>query len=431
VDPLDPAFLEDDDVRAALAARDIGTLYRLLGRLGVSQRRIAQLTGQSQPEVCEIRKGRQVRDVWVLERIADGLGIPRARMGLSYGEQGPDAPSAEEVDEEVKRRVLLSAALGQSFLGLGEPIEVALPTGDPLPSRLGMFHVHEVRAVTEQLRGVGRYYGGQAGLFSDAVKRYTRWMQVPATEAIKPQLATALAELHTEAGWYCHDSGLDGTGYFTRALRLAHQAGDTYALTNAAWQAGATLVRDGHPNDALKLFQLGWFSATKSTRATPRADDPRLPTITAFLNLNSATAYALMGGPDQATRHLAEAHDGWEPRNAYERAGMDRATAAIHLDLGQLDTAEPLATSALRTYGESHRKDRTMAELLLAEVHIRAGEPQGLTLAHHAIDGVSTLHSVAARRQRLLPLATALEARPSTDTRELARVARQVAATRI
>jgi hypothetical protein len=59
VDPLDPAFLEDDGVRAALAARDVGTLYRLLGRIGVSQRQIAQLTGQSQAEVCEIRKGRQ------------------------------------------------------------------------------------------------------------------------------------------------------------------------------------------------------------------------------------------------------------------------------------------------------------------------------------------------------------------------------------
>jgi transcriptional regulator with XRE-family HTH domain len=79
VDPLDSAFLDDDGVRAALAARDIGTLYRLLGRAGVSQRQIAQLTGQSQSEVCEILKGRKVRDVWVLERIADGLGIfPRA-----------------------------------------------------------------------------------------------------------------------------------------------------------------------------------------------------------------------------------------------------------------------------------------------------------------------------------------------------------------
>jgi predicted XRE-type DNA-binding protein len=66
VDPLDPALFEDDEVRAVLASRDIGTLYRLLRRLGVSQRQIAQLTGQSQSEVSEIIRGRQVSNVWVL-----------------------------------------------------------------------------------------------------------------------------------------------------------------------------------------------------------------------------------------------------------------------------------------------------------------------------------------------------------------------------
>ena len=429
MDLIDPAFLERDDVRAALAARDVGTIYRLLWRAGISQHQIARLTDQSQSEVSEILKGRQVRDVRVLERIADGLGIPRARIGLSYGEQTPDSPSTEqEVDEDVKRRILLATAsttaLGQAFPGRGE---LPLPTGQALPSRLSMSHVHEVRAFTDRLVGMARYYGGQADHFGAAVRLYTPWMQVPATDAIKAQLAAALADLHAEAGWACYDSGLDGRGYLTRGLRLAHKGGDTYGITKAAWTAGATLVRAGHPNDALKLFQLGGFSASKSTRTTPRADDSRLPTITAFLNLNSATAYALMDSPHQATHHLAQAHDGWEPRDAFEHGAMDRATAGIHLDLGQLDTAEQYATSALRTYSENHRRGRTLAALLLAEVHIRAGEPQGLTLARQAIEEVSTLHSLAARRERLVPLAAALEARPSTDTRELARIARQIA----
>jgi hypothetical protein len=66
-----------------------------------------------------------------------------------------------------------------------------------------MVHVHTVRAVTEQLRGAARRFGGQADLFAAAVKVYPRWMQVPTTEAIKTLLAAALAELHTEAGWCC------------------------------------------------------------------------------------------------------------------------------------------------------------------------------------------------------------------------------------
>jgi len=67
---------------------------------------------------------------------------------------------------------------------------------------------------------------------------------------------------------------------------------------------------------------------------------------------------------------------------------------------------------------------------MLAEVHVRTREPQGLALARHAIAEVDALQSVAVRREQLIPLAIALEARPSADTRELARKARQIATTR-
>ena len=191
-----------------------------------------------------------------------------------------------------------------------------------------------------------------------AVKVYTRWMAVPAPEAIKAQLAAALAELHVEAGWCCYDSGRDGTGYLTRALRLAAETGDAYAT----WGAGATLVRNGHPNDALKLFQLGGFSASKSARAATRPDYPRLPP-TADPHRAAEPEFRdplrIHGRPHEATRYLAKAHDGWEPRDAVERAGMDRATAGIHLDLGQLEAAEQFAPArcaptARATAGAAH-----------------------------------------------------------------------------
>ncbi|MGH3700926.1 MAG: helix-turn-helix domain-containing protein, partial [Pseudonocardiaceae bacterium] len=431
IDPLDPALFARDDMRAALDARDVGTVYRLLGRAGVSQRRIAALTGQAQSEVSEILKGRRVRDVEVLERIADGLGVPRGWMRLSSGEDAPAA--AQEVDQDTTRRALraatTAAALGQA--ALGEPIALALPTA-PLPSRLGMPHVHAVVAVTGQLRGVARYYGGQAQLFGAIAELYTRWMQVPATEEVTARLAAALAELHTEAGWSFYDSGLNGAGHFIRALQLADQAGDACGIANAAWHAGLTLVRSGHPDDALKLAQLGQLRLDRFTPGTSTpANDPRLPTLTARLNRVSATAYALMGFPDQATHYLAEAHDGWAPRDAFDQADADLETAMIQLDLGQLDTAEQFAASAVRTYSEAHRRGRTQAGLLLAEVHIRAGQPQGLTLARHAINEANTSHSVALRQERLIPLATALETQPGTDTQELAQLARKIATTQI
>jgi hypothetical protein len=195
-------------------------------------------------------------------------------------------------------------------------------------------------------------------------------------------------------------------------------------------------VRNGHPNDALKCLQLGQFVLAgfqpgKAKPAILRADDPRVPILTARLKQNSATAYALMDIPDQAKRCLAEARDGWAPRDAFERAGMDLAAAYIQLDLRRFDTAEQFAASAVRTYGEGHRRGRTLAELTVAEVHVRTGDPSGLMLARQAITAVSTLQSVAARRHRLIPLATALKARPGRDAKELTRIAHQVAATRV
>ncbi|MGH3932301.1 MAG: hypothetical protein ACRDTF_20260 [Pseudonocardiaceae bacterium] len=442
---IDPAWFETPEMRGILTARDIGALYRAIKGFGLTQRQIAELTEQAQSEVCEILKNRQVRDVTVLERIADGLSIPRGYLRLASADRKDDTyPGDEgggdpEVDDDVRRRALIAAtslaALGQMVQGMGELAELALPrTGDePLPARLSMSHVHAIEAVTQQLRSVARQYGAQADLFGAAAKYYTRWMQVPATDAVKARLGCALAELYTETGWCRYDSGLDPTGHFAHALQLADEAGDAYGIANAAWHAGTTLMRSGYPNNALKEFQLGQcvldgFQPGKSTPATLQTDDPRLPTLTARLNRQSATAYALLGSPDDAKRHLDMAHEGWTPQDAYDRGAMSNATAGVALNLRRIDTALQFAVSALRAFGDGFGRERTRAEALLAEVHVRSGDPRGLILAHQAINAVSALQSVAVRRERLQPLAAALETRPGGDARELARMARRVAA---
>ncbi|MGH3567689.1 MAG: hypothetical protein ACRDRH_16980 [Pseudonocardia sp.] len=340
----------------------------------------------------------------------------------------------------MRRRALIAAtslaALGHVVTGLGEFAELAMPQAEDglLPSQLSMSHVQAVEAVTDRLRTVVRQYGGQAEVFGTAAKHYARWMGVSAADAVQTRLGCALAELHTEAGWACYDSGMDGSGYFARALQLADDAGDGFGIVNAAWHAGLTLVRSGHPNDALKAFQLGQFSLGgftpgKSKPSTLGADDPRVPTLTARLNRTSATACALLGLSDQAKSHLAKAHDAGAPRDAYEGGGIEHVAAGVELDLGRFDTAESFAASAVRTYGDIHGRFRTSAELLLAEVHVRSGEPRGLVLARQALDAVGALQSVAVRWERVQPLAEALAARPGSDARELARMARQVATT--
>ena len=77
--------------------------------------------------------------------------------------------------------------------------------------------------------------------------------------------------------------------------------------------------------------------------------------------------------------------------------------------------------------GAGSLTSRTLTGIVLATIHVKAGEQQGLQLAHRAITDVTKLTSVRARKQ-LAPLVQALETRPGSDARELACMARQVAA---
>ncbi len=443
--PLDPALFEPPEMRAALAAHDIATVYRALTERGISQHQLARRTGQSQSEICEIRKGRKVGMYEVLVRICQGLGLPREAMGLSYGPDGAYAGTvtvaepAQGVSEAMQRRTavgsLALAVFGTPMLRFGERLaQLGLPPEQPLPTRLTLSYVHIVEAATDWLRGMARQRGGMADEFGDAVRRYTRWLAVPGDDAVTARLRCALSELCTEAGWCGYDSGLNGLGYFTRAVTLADQAGDGFGVVNAAWHAGAAMVHSGHPDDALKCFQIGQCQLGgtwpgKPTPAVLRPDDPRVPMVTGRLAISSAAAYALIDYPTQARNNLANARETWRPRDVFERADKNLNAALVLTNLGHLDAAEQFAQSAVRTFGDDHHRGRAIAGITLAIVHVRAGEPRGLTLAATAIDGVSTLHSVPAR-QRLLPLADALDTRPGSDARDLARKARQVAAAR-
>lgn len=91
--PHPPAELwNEPSMRAALRRQDLATVFHRLARLGYSQRGIAALTGQSQPEISAVLHGRKILTYATLNRVAEGLGIPRGYLGLSWCER--DCPSA-------------------------------------------------------------------------------------------------------------------------------------------------------------------------------------------------------------------------------------------------------------------------------------------------------------------------------------------------
>ncbi|WP_143532463.1 hypothetical protein [Saccharothrix sp. ALI-22-I] len=109
-----PDVWEQHEMRAALASRDITTVYRLLLHHGVPCDRIAALTGQHPQDVNRVLAGAKVESYDTLTDIAKGLGVPLGYMGLAHNEQpAPDVPcDCDTQDERTKRdRFLAHAAL--------------------------------------------------------------------------------------------------------------------------------------------------------------------------------------------------------------------------------------------------------------------------------------------------------------------------------
>lgn len=156
---IDPQVFTQPAMRAALARRDISAVYRLLKESGVSQRMIAYLTGTTQSQVHEILHGRPVKQYDVLERICDGLGVERGVMGLAYSGERPPATPPEGVDDDMRRRELLTAGSWAAFGSavFGESVTLPAPSRD---TRVGTGDIADITHVTSALRARARARGG-------------------------------------------------------------------------------------------------------------------------------------------------------------------------------------------------------------------------------------------------------------------------------
>jgi transcriptional regulator with XRE-family HTH domain len=444
--PVDPALLALPAVRKALARHDIGTVFRVLGDHGWTQREIAEATRMPQSSVSEIVTGRRVSDFRVLVRIADGLGIPRELMGLTSGDTSayagvtdPAGEMSEEVRAAMRRRAMLAAAgmavAGRPLQDISELGVLPHPAPVPLPSQIFPIHVIKVRDLTRRLNEAGCAYGADPEVSSASATWASRLLGVPGAEPVKRALMAAVAELHIHAGWSAFDGGLPDRAlyHFNRGLELATQAGDAYLQTMALNRAGLLLVEHGQPNDGLKLLQLGqvksWDIPADQERTAVIGEGSAVA-AQACARADSATALFRLGHPNAAERELATSRQLWHPSPTDPAGDLDYVAASLALEMGRLDVAEWSAAASVRRWQGGSWRARTGAEILLATIHVRAGEPDGLTLAHTAITSVSQLTSIRARR-RLEPLVAALHTRPGTDARELARTAHHIATTRV
>lgn len=444
-----PAAVWDTrDMRDALAERDVSSMYRLLRREGVSQRQIAAQTGQSQSEVSEILKGRQVIAYDVLARIADGLGVPRGYMGLAYDEQTEVAVATVEEDpqpdedEAVKRRRFLAhaAAVTMGAATMSSDLDlVARPDRTPAPNSIGMTDVRQIEAATRALRSLDYQYGG--GFCRDAVIAQLSWGQQmlssSSAEPVRDRLFVALADLHNLAGWTSFDTGKRASArtHFGRGLELAREAKAHPLVANILYRMGRVYLHEDASNDALKLFQLGQLAAQESGSGL----------AVSVLCANEAWAYAQSNMPDQAVRSLGRSKDEFERADRsdpeswvkfFNQTDVYAMTGTVHSVLAQYDRthtkyAVPALERCLAEYDDSMARSRTFMLSMLATDHLIDGNiDYGAKVGRNALEAAAPIKSGRVK-DRMRPLLTEAEkcASVSEDARDLSeRLARYLAA---
>ncbi|MGH3887617.1 MAG: hypothetical protein ACRDSZ_13805, partial [Pseudonocardiaceae bacterium] len=358
-----------------------------------------------------------------------------------YPEGVTVADTPKGLSAEMLRRHLLAlggvALAGQPVKHLGELLELpsTAPGPVPLPSRLSQVHVAKVRDLTQRLTELSRAYGSDPEVSSAAVVWAQRLLGVPGAEPVTRALLVAVADLQIQAGWAGFDAGLYERAmyHWARASELATQAGDAYLQALALGCAGLATVEHGHPDEGLKMLQCAQAKAWDIPPGDERAVAFGVTTrakLEACALADSATALDLLGEREAADRALGKSRQLWTPGRTDTQGDLDTVGTLLELSRGRLDAAERFAAASVRRWdGINNQRARTRAGILLATVHVRAGERDGLRLAHGAITQVTKLSSVRARQQYLPPLAVALEARPGGDAQQLVRMTRQVIAT--
>ncbi|MFD1047658.1 helix-turn-helix domain-containing protein, partial [Kibdelosporangium lantanae] len=205
-EPIDPRLWERPHMRAALARHDISEVYQLLAASGVSQRRIAALTGQNQSEISDINQGRQVQAYDLLARIADGLGIPRGYMGLAYTDittRRLATPPSTAKDDWMERRTFLGLVsklvMGAALTPAELDVIATAPGHTPVPTHVGATDVAQVQTMTKALRAYDAQHGG--GSCRDAILAHTQWatslLNATCTDHVRQQLLAAVADAKT------------------------------------------------------------------------------------------------------------------------------------------------------------------------------------------------------------------------------------------
>jgi transcriptional regulator with XRE-family HTH domain len=409
------------DVLDACARRDIGFVITVLMAHGLTQGKIAELTGKSQGRLSEWRTGKRAPSaVSVFQSFADGLGMPpTARRALGLDPETPGMPglavprprSAPELDvgldypgtpaqaagnvsvlwqadladqQLVERGLVTPAAWNEASLRwLLAP--AAIPGGDgdgPGGARIGMGDVERFRATVMMFRELDDRFGG--GHAREALIRYlqgdaVRLLRGRYPDTVGGALLSAVAEATQLAAWMTYDStphSPQAQRYFIQALGLAQAAGNRVlgALILDSMSHQATFT--GRFREAASLAQAARTGTTEIATAT----------LTAHFHVMEARALARLGEARGCDLALAAAVAQYERRRPEDDPAwfqyFDEAELSAEFGhcLRDLHRARDAAEHAGRSVGASadgrFARSDFFATMVLADSCLAAGDAE-------------------------------------------------------
>ncbi|WFE46513.1 helix-turn-helix transcriptional regulator [Verrucosispora sp. WMMD1129] len=401
-----------EDIRAALAARDVGTLFRLLSRYtGASQTRIGAAVGLEQGYVSRIIAGRKVTSIDVLERIADGCGMPdesRMTLGLAPRQRScrpdmaqrwdgrqSDVPVNRSWREDVRaaaqlwegdvnrREVLRQTVFSSAAYTLPALRWFTATNPQPVAQEglrtVGQPDIDTIREMTATYRRLDNQHGG-----GHARNNVTRYLHQEVTPLLTEgrydpptgrKLLTAVAELTQLAGWQAYDMAEHGLAqrYLTHALDLARTADDPGlgAEILAAMSHQATYL--GHTATGVDVARAARQTAHRAGITVLTAE---ALVMEAHAHAVARDAPACATALHQAEQALDRADRSGDPQwlGYFDEAYLSAKFGHCFTALGQHRQAERFAARSLRM-DERYVRGKAFNLALLATIQVRHGEP--------------------------------------------------------
>jgi transcriptional regulator with XRE-family HTH domain/tetratricopeptide (TPR) repeat protein len=455
------------DVIDACRRHDLGTIITVLGAHGLTQGRIAALTGISQGRLSEYRTGkREPKAATTFRDFADGVGMPSvARQALGLTSERSPRISGQLSDERGQDVGLVYADSPTEAAGnLALVWRTELSDSPALPGRLdpdawrdaplrwlvapgrqseseiargvhiGLADVGRFRATVDMFAQLDNRFGG--GHAREALIRYLstdaeRLLHGRYTDAVGRALLSATAEATLLAAWMSYDS-MPGNAlaqrYFIQALSLAQAGNDRLlgasVLDAMSYQATYT----GHFAEAANLAR----AAATGTRGVATA------TLTSHFHAMEARALARLGDAKGCDRALARAVREFERRNPeddphwikyFDESELSAEFGHCLRDLGRpTDATQYASRSLVAVDGTTLLRSDFFVTMVLADAHMAAGELEqacGVALkALTAGEQIRSARCVNYLREFRQRLAIAGNSRPATEFIEQAAASR-------